>query len=909
MELTGSLSPLSKQIAEADKLEGQTIMGRRFSQGVRPVIRWIKGDGLDDQVTRAAIAQATRIFGETVDYCLCTNGINADRARTILEWADQPVEWFPVTADDNPMLSNLLSLSGCQPEHYGYWWKWFPERVRLNAPEWIIDGDMVITDVPVWFQDWVMGRDVLRVSQDDLAQRETIYGNYAKHLSTGTNLYSGLVSLPPKLTYMNEFASVLTRQPLNEGHDGRREMCEQGVVAAAFQKLGAEPIPLFEFPFARAFESEICYGKMGNVGHVWGYHFGNAFRMHNPHFERLTSKGVIDFKPSRTLIERFRWLGNFGQWGVPGWSMPDACAKIVCLAAKAFIGKRVLELGTSRGQISAMLATMGCHVTTVDHQDRGALQNLSDLGVSVIQQDVIDFLVSGTDAFDFIVVDLHGNTPEDWSERHPLLLKRLAPHGMLAVNNVTLYETLEWKEETGVQWFLEQLPANFRVERHIACMPGMAFITSSASLPAHKDCASTEKPRKNLLVVHLESISWQLVHAFKESFPNLHRIASQSQRFNSHISSASSTQMVMASLLHGNDFELDVNTSLASMKLSVNNPSLFTHLNHAGYSTKFFALNAFHDDEKPILRSLSESLPSVQGGRDFASLFDDAVQFLDHQPFAMYFWNITTHIEQIPTLSSHGIGLDEQVKGALSKADHALGMLFDELDNRQLLSNTMIVLFGDHGDDYWTHGFQGGFLHATAPYFPIVHTPLLIYDSSLNPATHDTLVSSIDILPTCLQLMGLDYEPTFRHSGQSALFSNRQYAFSQNLLGHQFDSDESPLKKTFSVTDQSYHLMVSRNGLELYSHRLDPSNHCNLLQFFTFHDEGTLKFQDRDQAHLHFHAALARNLHAQSDIVRRFKYLRHALMSHVDQKRHYLESKGIATFDFFDNAFFFKIKN
>jgi hypothetical protein len=264
-------------------------VGRRFSQGIRPVIRWIKGDGLDDHVTRAAIVQATRLFGDKVDYCLCTNGIDAKRVRSILEWADQPVEWFPVTAADNPALANVLSASGCPPEHYGYWWKWFPERVRPNAPEWILDGDMVITDVPLWFDDWVKGVDVLRVSQDDLSETEKIYGNYAAHVRADYKLYSGLISLPPTLTYMNEFVAVLTSQPLKLGHDGRRDVCEQGVVAAAFQSLNAEPIPLNEFPFARAFEDHIDYGKMGNVGHVWGYHFGNAFRMHNPHFDQLTN--------------------------------------------------------------------------------------------------------------------------------------------------------------------------------------------------------------------------------------------------------------------------------------------------------------------------------------------------------------------------------------------------------------------------------------------------------------------------------------------------------------------------------------------------------------------------------------------------------------------------------------------
>jgi len=42
--------------------------------------------------TRAAIGQATRLFGSTVDYCLCTHGIDATRARRTIP------EKFPAAA-------------------------------------------------------------------------------------------------------------------------------------------------------------------------------------------------------------------------------------------------------------------------------------------------------------------------------------------------------------------------------------------------------------------------------------------------------------------------------------------------------------------------------------------------------------------------------------------------------------------------------------------------------------------------------------------------------------------------------------------------------------------------------------------------------------------------------------------
>ena len=76
------------------------------------------------------------------------HGRNFSGARAVLAWAEQPVEWWPLTPEDNPVLTAALMAAGCYSDRFGYWWKWFPERVRIGAPEWILDGDMVITGTP-----------------------------------------------------------------------------------------------------------------------------------------------------------------------------------------------------------------------------------------------------------------------------------------------------------------------------------------------------------------------------------------------------------------------------------------------------------------------------------------------------------------------------------------------------------------------------------------------------------------------------------------------------------------------------------------------------------------------------------------------------------------------------------------
>jgi len=466
-------------VAAEDRRAAAASSARRFCAGSRPVIRWIKGDGLDDNVTRAAIGQATRLFGTAVDYCLCTRGIDAPRARDILSWAAAPVEWWPVSEQDNPVLAEQLTSADCPPARFGYWWKWFPERVRPEGPEWILDGDMVITGKPAWFDSWVGGHDPVRVAQDDRSAVDSIHGRYARHVDPVKKLYSGLVSLPPRLRYMPELTAVLTKQPLRFGHDGCEDMDEQGVVAATFQQFDAIPIPLSEFPFARALEDFLDYGLQGDHGGGWGFHFGNAFRRENAHFERLTAAGVIFSQPEPSVHERFDWLGGFGQWGIPGWSMPSDNARNVVTRAKAFAGKHVLEIGTSRGRVTAMLAAVGCKVTTVDHQDRGAAVNLAGLDVEVVVDDAVHFLNTTTRTFDLVIFDLHGNSPADWRQYAAPLLSRLAAGGTMIISNAALAQIPEWEEETGVPWFLDNLPAGWSHELDTSTVPGIAMVWRS----------------------------------------------------------------------------------------------------------------------------------------------------------------------------------------------------------------------------------------------------------------------------------------------------------------------------------------------------------------------------------------------------------------------------------------------
>ncbi|MUV59830.1 sulfatase [Halobacterium sp. CBA1126] len=104
--------------------------------------------------------------------------------------------------------------------------------------------------------------------------------------------------------------------------------------------------------------------------------------------------------------------------------------------------------------------------------------------------------------------------------------------------------------------------------------------------------------------------------------------------------------------------------------------------------------------------------------------------------------------------------------------DREIGNFLDTLEERGELEDTAIVVVGDHGDEFDEHGLYG---HKNLPYDELTRVPLLIRfpDSAPidQPTTVDSMVRTIDILPTLLDLADADYstEMAGRLEGESLL--------------------------------------------------------------------------------------------------------------------------------------------
>ncbi len=93
--------------------------------------------------------------------------------------------------------------------------------------------------------------------------------------------------------------------------------------------------------------------------------------------------------------------------------------------------------------------------------------------------------------------------------------------------------------------------------------------------------------------------------------------------------------------------------------------------------------------------------------------------------------------------------------GAIAYLDHQLGLLLAELDNRELLRDTLVIITADHGEEFGEHD---AFDHGNTVYLPAAHVPLLIMFPGRVPAGARIRepVSLRNVAATILDLLGVN---------------------------------------------------------------------------------------------------------------------------------------------------------
>jgi arylsulfatase A-like enzyme len=203
-------------------------------------------------------------------------------------------------------------------------------------------------------------------------------------------------------------------------------------------------------------------------------------------------------------------------------------------------------------------------------------------------------------------------------------------------------------------------------------------------------------------------------------------------------------------------------------------------------------------------------------------------------------------------LSEHDVQLiRDSYDNCIAALDRQVGSLLEELDRRDLLRETHVIITSDHGEEFGEHGV---FNHGFSLYTPEVRVPLLIISAKAPPGrTVPEPVSLRDVPATIIDLLVLDARSTFPGHSLAAMWrqandaavSRATIAYSEAaiplVIRPERGRGSSQRGFTLSVVAGGLHYLVDGGGHEeLYELARDPGELRNLKS-----DPGQLPALDR----------------------------------------------------------------
>ncbi len=314
---------------------------------------------------------------------------------------------------------------------------------------------------------------------------------------------------------------------------------------------------------------------------------------------------------------------------------------------------------------------------------------------------------------------------------------------------------------------------------------------------------------KNVIFLQLEGIDSWLLN--KEDMPNLYGLLGNSIVFNNHYSYYNGGGSTFNS-------ELAVNTGLITPISVVRNAytfssNKFTYSMPNIFKSMGYRVNAFHMNKGEYYsRRLNyqnwgynsyNGLLDVENYDDISYELDRELilnetfyrkMFMQSRPFVHYLITYTPHTpyntiegkgyllgqekfgETVPLLSE-----EETARLYASETDNMVGLLMKALEDNDLLDNTVIVAYADH----YLYTLSDKTIldqYKQTENNLINHTPFFIWSKDMERVNVNKVTSQIDILPTVLNLFGVQYQEEY-YIGNDA--------FDKNHKGYVFFSDYS----------------------------------------------------------------------------------------------------------------------
>lgn len=298
--------------------------------------------------------------------------------------------------------------------------------------------------------------------------------------------------------------------------------------------------------------------------------------------------------------------------------------------------------------------------------------------------------------------------------------------------------------------------------------------------PLHPIKLAPNAPSPNIVWLACESLRWDMLTP--EIMPNLWKFAEQNWRFTDHISGGNGTRWGIFTMFYG------IPASYWFSFLDARQPpALVTTLQKKGYEFGLYTSSKFTYPE--FDKTVWSSVPSSLLHEDDTRLGwqDDEINVkrlnnfinqahADHKPFlgfmffesshARYFFPDDAVIRKnyLGDFNYATIDLKKNmplIKNRYINATHALdryiGQVLDNLKQQGLLDNTIVLITGDHGEEFMENGRWG---HNSAFHNEQLRTPFVLHVPGKGARVVNDPTSHLDVVPTLMPLLGVTNPPS-----------------------------------------------------------------------------------------------------------------------------------------------------
>ena len=278
---------------------------------------------------------------------------------------------------------------------------------------------------------------------------------------------------------------------------------------------------------------------------------------------------------------------------------------------------------------------------------------------------------------------------------------------------------------------------------------------------------------RNVVLIALESTGARYLRCYgakEDPMPNLTRLAATSLLFENAYAVYPESIKGLFSVLCSRYPAFDTQ---AEDYARVRTPAIAQVLANSGYRTALFHSGRFDylGMNEIVQRRGFETLAdagNISGnfnssfGVDEPATVDRMLAWIDsqprEQPFFLHYLPIAGHHPYATPESGPFPERDEldSYRNALHFGDAALGKFLDGLRERGLDTNTLFVIYGDHGEAFGQH--EGNYGHTLFIHEENVRVPLLVAlpGAWREPVRVKRTASLIDLAPTLLDLLGLE---------------------------------------------------------------------------------------------------------------------------------------------------------